>query len=101
MAGSLLAVTINSQGGSVLTFALPVGVFVVVSSVLYALFSRPHARIPPYRGLATAQTPGPAGEPGARTEGAGQETTAGPPHAAAAEGPDNPSDAAERSADGE
>ncbi len=42
MPASVLAVAINSQGGSVLTFALPVGVFVVVSVALYVLFTRPH-----------------------------------------------------------
>jgi hypothetical protein len=50
---SVLAVAINSQGGSVLTFALPVGVFVVVSVALYVLFTRPHY-VPGHRVPATS-----------------------------------------------
>ncbi len=57
MPGSILAVSINSQGGSVLTFAFPVGVFLVVAVVLYMAFSRPH-QVPGHKQLAPAQ-PGP------------------------------------------
>ncbi len=62
MPASVLAVAINSQGGSVLTFALPVGVFVVVSVALYVLFTRPHD-VPGHRtpavSAAGAARPGP------------------------------------------
>jgi hypothetical protein len=97
VAGSVLAVTINSQGGSVLTFALPVGVFVVVAAVLYVLFSRPYARIQPYRRLATAQAGEQAGEHQTRTEGSGQEAAADASRTTAAEESGDPSEAAEPS----
>jgi hypothetical protein len=101
LAGSVLAVTINSQGGSVLTFALPVGVFVVVAAVLYVLFSRPYAGIPPYRRLATAQAAERAGESEVRTEGSGQVAAAGSSPGAAAEEPGHVPDAAEPPEGGE
>ena len=46
--GSILATVTpdNTPGGAVLTFALPLGLFVVVAAALYLLFSRPHRRIP-------------------------------------------------------
>jgi hypothetical protein len=44
--GSVLAVTVNSPGAAVLTFYFPVGLFVVIGTVLYLLFSRPHRRVP-------------------------------------------------------
>ncbi|HEX9525911.1 MAG TPA: hypothetical protein VF951_00310 [Streptosporangiaceae bacterium] len=81
MPASVLAVAINSQGGSVLTFALPVGVFVVVSVALYALFTRPH-NVPGHR------------EPAVSAAGAassGPDSSAGQ---APADGNINPSDAA-------
>jgi hypothetical protein len=36
----------NTPGGGILTFAIPVGLFVVVAVILYLRFSRPHRRIP-------------------------------------------------------
>jgi hypothetical protein len=48
--GSVLAVTINAQGGSYLSFAFPLGLFCVVAAVLYlVLFGRPHQRVPARR----------------------------------------------------
>jgi hypothetical protein len=47
-----------SAGGSLLTFYFPVGLFVVVATILYLLFSRPHRRVPAHRGLATAHAGG-------------------------------------------
>lgn len=43
-----------SAGGSLLTFYFPIGLFVVVATILYLLFSRPHRRVPAHHGLATA-----------------------------------------------
>ncbi len=43
-----------NAGGSLLTFYFPVGLFVVVATILYLLFSRPHRRVPAHHGLATA-----------------------------------------------
>ncbi len=43
------------DGGAVLTFAFPVGLFVVVAVILYLLFSRPHRRVPDRRALVPAQ----------------------------------------------
>jgi hypothetical protein len=36
----------NTPGGYILTFAVPVGLFVVVAVVLYLLLARPHRRSP-------------------------------------------------------
>ena len=44
----------STDGGAVLTFAFPVGLFVVVSVILYLLFSRPHRRVPSQRALVPA-----------------------------------------------
>lgn len=62
MAGSILAVTINTQGGSYMTFFIPIGLFCVVAPVLYVLlFTRSHRRVPPYRrSMASAQSGGTA-----------------------------------------
>jgi hypothetical protein len=49
MAGLIIAAAVtpdNTPGGSILTFAGPVGLFAVVAVILYLLFSRPHRRIP-------------------------------------------------------
>jgi hypothetical protein len=43
-----------NAGGSIFTFYFPVGLFVVVATILYLLFSRPHKRIPNRRRLASA-----------------------------------------------
>ena len=44
-----------SLGGSILTFAFPMLLFIVAATVLYLLFSRPH-RIPGHSDLVPAQT---------------------------------------------
>ena len=33
-------------GGSILTFAFPMLLFIIIGGVLYVLFSRPHRRVP-------------------------------------------------------
>jgi len=60
--GSILAIATNdnSPGGSILTFAFPMGLFIVVASILYLLFSRPH-RVPGHQTLAPAGGAGPSG----------------------------------------
>jgi hypothetical protein len=40
-------------GGSILTFALPMGLFIVVSVILYVIYRRPH-KLPSLRYLASA-----------------------------------------------
>ena len=51
----LASVPVNSEAGSYLTFAIPVGLFCVIGSILYVLlFSRPHARVPARRITAPA-----------------------------------------------
>jgi hypothetical protein len=42
-----------SLAGSVMTFAIPVGLFVVVATILYFLYTRPHA-VPGHRDLVPA-----------------------------------------------
>ena len=44
----------STDGGAVLTFAFPVGLFGVVAVILYLLFSRPHRRVPGRRALVPA-----------------------------------------------
>jgi hypothetical protein len=61
MAGLIIAAAVtpdNTPGGSILTFAGPVGLFAVVAVILYFLFSRPHRRIPA-RGLLPGGTAAP------------------------------------------
>ena len=61
MAGSILAVTINAEGGSYMTFFGPVGLFCIAGVILYVvLFTRPHRRVPPRRSMASAQSGGAA-----------------------------------------
>ena len=56
--GTILAAG-NTDGGAYLTFAFPVGVFLVVAAILYVLlFSRPVPRVPPRR-IALAAHAGP------------------------------------------
>jgi hypothetical protein len=43
-----------SLAASVETFAIPVGLFVVVAAILFFLYTRPHA-VPGHRDLAPAQ----------------------------------------------
>jgi hypothetical protein len=45
----LASVPMNSEAGSYMTFGAPVGLFAVVATILWVLFSRPHRRIPPRR----------------------------------------------------
>jgi hypothetical protein len=42
-----------TQAGAVMTFAIPVGIFIVVSTWLYFLYTRPHA-VPGHRELVPA-----------------------------------------------
>jgi hypothetical protein len=69
--GSVLAVSVNSPGAAVLTFYLPVGLFVVIATVLYLLFSRPHRRVPGR--LATSR-------PGGQASGITASSAAGGPY---------------------
>jgi hypothetical protein len=46
-----------SLGGSVETFAIPVGLFIVVAAALFFLYTRPHV-VPGHRDLAPAQASG-------------------------------------------
>jgi hypothetical protein len=59
----LASVPSNTEAGSYMTFGGPVGLFVVVTVILYLLFSRPHQRVPPRRMLAPSRAggAGPAG----------------------------------------
>jgi hypothetical protein len=46
----LASVPVNSEGGSYMTFGIPIGIFCVVGIILYVLlFARPVPRIPPRR----------------------------------------------------
>jgi hypothetical protein len=42
-----------TQAGAIMTFAIPVGIFIVVATWLYFIFTRPHA-VPGHRELALA-----------------------------------------------
>jgi hypothetical protein len=64
---------------SIMTFAIPIALFVVVATVLYFLYTRPHA-VPGHRDLAPAGSGGPA--PRAPRAAAAQPPPAGPPPAA-------------------
>jgi hypothetical protein len=44
-----------TQAAAIMTFAIPVGIFVVVATWLYFLYTRPHA-VPGHRDLAPAGT---------------------------------------------
>ena len=72
----LASVPMNSEAGSYMTFAAPVGCFVVVATILYLLFSRPHQRIPPRRPMtpSAAMASGPAAPP---ASAAGMPTASG------------------------
>jgi hypothetical protein len=45
-----------NPGGSIMTFYFPIGLFAVVATTLYLMFSRPHRRIPPPQALAPARS---------------------------------------------
>jgi hypothetical protein len=51
-----------SLAGSIMTFAIPVGLFVVVATVLYFLYTRPHT-VPGHRDLVPADGRHVAGSP--------------------------------------
>jgi len=51
-----------SLAGSILTFAIPVGLFVAVAAILYFLYTRPHA-VPGHRDLVPAGGRHAAGAP--------------------------------------
>ncbi len=51
-----LAMTLGSDwslAGSIMTFAIPVGLFVIIAAILYFLYTRPHVT-PGHRDLAPA-----------------------------------------------
>jgi hypothetical protein len=53
----------NTNGGTMLTWAAPLALFVIVAVVLYLRFSRPHRRVPDRRVALTGRAvppPGPA-----------------------------------------
>ena len=53
----------NTSGGTMLTWAAPLALFVIVAVVLYLRFSRPHRRVPDRRVALTGRAvppPGPA-----------------------------------------
>lgn len=62
-----------SLAGSIETFAIPVGLFVVVAAILYFLYSRPHT-VPGHRDLASAS----ASAAKASSAGAAKATSAEP-----------------------
>jgi hypothetical protein len=64
---------------SIMTFAIPVGLFVIVATILYFLYTRPHA-VPGHRDLVPA---GAAAKPAAGAASAGTSEAGGQ---AAAEG---------------
>jgi hypothetical protein len=53
-----------SLAGSIMTFAIPVGLFVVVATILYFLYTRPHT-VPGHRDLVPAGGRHTAGGPAA------------------------------------
>jgi hypothetical protein len=73
----ILAVSLSptgdwTQAAAIMTFAIPVGLFVIVAIVLYFLYTRPHA-VPGHRELA------PAGASGRHVAGASGRHAAPPP----------------------
>jgi hypothetical protein len=62
--GSILAAVTpdNTPAGAVLTFAFPLGLFIVIAVILYLRFARPHRRVPAAaagRATPAAAVPGP------------------------------------------
>jgi hypothetical protein len=58
-----------SLSGSIMTFAIPVGLFIVVAAILFYLYSRPpvapgHSDVVPGGGLVARPSAGAAGQPG-------------------------------------
>jgi hypothetical protein len=62
-----------NAGGSILTFYFPIGLFIVVASILYLQFTRPHS-IPGHR------PPAPARTSGTESQDAQPDTEAGDAH---------------------
>jgi hypothetical protein len=63
----VLAVTVNTPGAAKLTFYFPVGLFIIIATALYPLFSRPQRRVPAYQGPARPRrAPGPTAAEAAR-----------------------------------
>jgi hypothetical protein len=68
-----------SLTGSILTFAIPVGLFIIVATILYFQFTRPHA-VPGHRDLVPAMAGGGAAALGRHAAGT-------PRHAAGSQPP--------------
>jgi hypothetical protein len=51
----------NTNGGTMLTWALPLALFIIVAIVLYRRFSRPHRRVPANRVALTGRAVPPSG----------------------------------------
>jgi hypothetical protein len=87
--GSILAAVTpdNTPGGAVLTFAFPLGLFIVVAVALYLRFARPHRRVP--EALAPAQA-SPAVAPPAPGIARGASVAAGLPTAVGSGGAESP-----------
>jgi hypothetical protein len=80
MPGSILAIATSDgvDGGAVLTFALPVALFVVITVLLYLRIGRPHKRVPERRILVAAHAAPPdAGSTRAAAVAAGMPTASG------------------------
>jgi hypothetical protein len=76
--GPILAVATsdNTPAGAVLTFALPLGLFIIVAVVLYLRFARPHARVPAVLAPGPGNVSGQDGGPAAAAGGASAPGTA-------------------------
>jgi hypothetical protein len=60
-AHTLASVVANTEGGSYMTFGIPIGILVVVGTILWiVLFTRPHPRVPARR-IQPAHAGAPAG----------------------------------------
>jgi hypothetical protein len=102
--GSILAAVTpdNTPAGAVLTFAFPLGLFIVIAVILYLRFARPHRRVPAAaagRATPAAAVPGPGTARGAGPNPAGQSAPGpGPSNVSgrdgAPAGPDGPEDGA-------
>ncbi len=66
--------------GSIMTFAIPVGLFVVVATALYFLYTRPHV-VPGHRDLVPAGRHAAAAAPAAAAPAAAVPPAAAPPAA--------------------
>jgi hypothetical protein len=71
----------NTNGGTMLTWAAPLALFVIVAVVLYLRFSRPHRRVPARRVALTGRAAVAGGLPTA-AGGGGAESAAEPAGAA-------------------